>query len=390
MIQKRIENLKEEFCESYGSSDNIRVFNAPGRVNIIGEHTDYNGGLVLPVAIDKSILAVARVREDRILNLKSMNFSKEVSASLDDIQYRKEDDWANYPKGVALVLEKEGLKLKGADIIFEGEIPIGSGLSSSAAIEVVSMITLLKLSNKKLPPKRIPLLCRKAENEFVGVNCGIMDQFIVTFGKKNHALILDCKTLDYKLVPFQSKGIVLIVGNTKVKRGLANSEYNKRVKECAEGVKILKEYINREEIDFLSDITKEEFSRYRDKIPSPIDKRCEHVINENERVRQAVDCLEKGDLENLGKLLNTSHYSLRDLYEVSCRELDVMVESSLKIKGVYGARMTGAGFGGCIIALVEEKAKEEFVKRVGRDYQRKLGIKPDFYTCQVGDGAKEI
>ncbi|MCK4528088.1 galactokinase [candidate division WOR-3 bacterium] len=390
MIKKRVENLKEEFRKRFGDKNQIRIFNAPGRINLIGEHTDYNGGLVLPAAIDKSILAIGRAREDRILNLKSMNFEKEISISLDEIKYRKEDGWTNYPKGVAWVLEREGLQLKGADVIFEGNIPVESGLSSSAAIEVVSMLTFLNLSNKNLPPEKIALLSRKAENEFVGVSCGIMDQFIITFGKKNHALLIDCKILDYKLVPFRNEGSVLIVGNTRVKRGLTNSEYNKRVEECTEGLEILKNNICRRDIECLGDITIEEFNQYKKKLHSPIEKRCEHVINENERVKQAVDCLGKGDLENLGNLLNDSHYSLRDLYEVSCKELDVMVEAALKIKGVLGARMTGAGFGGCMIALVDEKSKEEFVEKVGKEYERKIGIKCEFYICKVENGAQEI
>ncbi len=390
MLERRIVNLREEFKKSFGDRNHIRIFNAPGRVNIIGEHTDYNGGLVLPVAINRSILAIGRVRDDRILNLKTMNYKKEVSCSLDEIQYREEDKWANYPKGVAWVLEKRGLRLKGADVIFEGNIPVESGLSSSAAIEVVSMITFLKFSNQNLPQKEIALLSRKAENEFIGVSCGIMDQFIATFGKRNHALFIDCKTLDYKLVPFRNRKTVLIVGNTKVRRGLANSEYNKRVKETSEGLEILKDNIDREDIEILSDISLDEFNKCREKLPSPIDKRCEHVIAENERVKQAVECLEKGNLEKLGQLLNASHYSLKDLYEVSCKELDVMVEAAIKIKGVWGARMTGAGFGGCIIALVNERTKEEFVEKVGREYQRKIGKTCEFYICKVENGAREI
>lgn len=241
-------------------------------------------------------------------------------STLDEIQYQKEDGWANYPKGVAWAIEKEGIRLNGADVIFEGNIPLDSGLSSSTAIEIVSMLTFLKLSDKDIPKKKIALLCRKAENEFVRVSCGIMDQFIITFGKKNHALLLDCKSLDYKLVPFKTKGTVLIVGNTMVKRDLANSEYNKRVVETSEGLKILKENIGREDIEFLSDVKLEEFNQYKEKLSHPVDKRCEHVLNENGRVRKAVNFLEEGDLENLGKLLISSHNSLKELYEVSSRE----------------------------------------------------------------------
>ncbi|MBA7640847.1 Galactokinase [subsurface metagenome] len=390
MFKERIENLKREFKKRFKHENNIHIFSAPGRVNIIGEHTDYNGGLVLPVAIDRNILAIGRVREDRILNLASINFPKEVSCSLDDIKFKKGDDWANYPKGVAWALENEGIILRGADIIFEGNIPLASGLSSSASIEIVSIITLLRLSDEKLPKKKMALLSRKAENEFVGVSCGIMDQFIITIGKKNHALLLDCKTLDYKLIPFISNSAVIIVGNTNVKRDLANSEYNKRVRETSEGLKILKENIGREDIEFLSDVELEEFNQYKEKLSHPVDKRCEHVLNENERVRKAVNFLEEGDLDNMGKLLISSHNSLKELYEVSSRELDIMVEEALKIEGVYGARMTGAGFGGCIIAIANESVKIEFIEKVGEAYEKKTGIEGDFYVCKVENGAGEI
>lgn len=390
MLKERIENLKKEFKKRFSSNDKIRIFSAPGRVNIIGEHTDYNGGLVLPVAIDRNILAAGRESADRMLNLASINFPKEVSCSLDNIKYKKEDDWANYPKGVAWAIENEGIKLRGADIIFHGNIPLESGLSSSAAIEIVSMLTLLGLSDKKLHKKKMALLARKAENEFVGVSCGIMDQFIITFGKKNHALLLDCKSLSYKLIPFVSENTVIIIGNTNVKRGLANSEYNKRVKETSEGLKVLKEYIGREDIEVLSDVRLEEFNQYKEKLPHPVDKRCEHVLNENKRVRKALNFLKDGDLDNLGKLLISSHNSLKELYEVSSHELDIMVEEALKISGVYGARMTGAGFGGCIIAIADESVKTEFIKKVGKVYEKKTGIKGDFYVCNIENGAREI
>jgi galactokinase len=390
MLKERIENLKKEFKNRFSSNGKIRIFSAPGRVNIIGEHTDYNGGLVLPVAIDRNILAAGREREDRMLNLSSINFPKEVLCSLDNIKYKKEDGWANYPKGVAWAVENEGIRLRGADIIFEGNIPLDSGLSSSAAIEIVSMLTLLGLSNEKLGDKKMVLLARKAENKFVGVSCGIMDQFISLMGKKNHALLLDCKNLFYKHIPFFSNGIVIIVGNTNVKRGLTNSEYNKRVRETGEGFRILKEHIGREDIEFLSDVRLEEFNKYKEKLPHPVDKRCEHVLNENERVKKAVNFLKDGNLGNLGKLLISSHNSLKELYEVSSHELDIMVEEALKIDGVYGARMTGAGFGGCIIAIIDESVKTELIEKVGKAYKNGTGIKGDFYVCKVENGAREI
>jgi galactokinase len=263
-------------------------------------------------------------------------------------------------------------------------------LSSSAAIEVVSMITLLTLSGKEIPKKDIIQLSRKAENEFVGVSCGIMDQFIITLGEKDHALFLYCKTLDYKLIPIDWEDSILIIGNTKVNRGLAESKYNQRVNECIKGLKILKNKIDREEIEYLSDIKKNEFYRYKKELPSPVDKRCEHVILENERVRKAVDCLKGGDIEGLGKLLNDSHNSLRDLYEVSCKELEIIRDEALKVEGVWGARMTGAGFGGCIIILADEESKNDIINKVRENYERKAEIEPEFYICEIEGGAHEI
>ncbi len=390
-LETRVEKLKEEFEKKFGKTEKINVFNAPGRVNIIGEHTDYNGGYVLPVAINLSILAAAGKRNDRKVYLESLNFNKKVVASLDKLKYEEKKDWANYPLSVAWVLEKEGIELRGADIIFEGNIPVASGLSSSAAIEVLTMKCFLELSDQSIEKERIPLFCRRAENEFIGVKSGIMDQYIITFGKINNALFLNCKTLEHKLIPFYNiKDIVIMIGNTKVKRGLAKSAYNERVAECNEGLKILRGFIKREDIEDLSDIGKEEFGKYKNYLPPIIAKRCEHVIFENERVKQAVESLEKGNLDKLGKLMIQSHKSLKELYEVSCKELDIMVEAFLESDGVYGARMTGAGFGGCAIALIKHDAQEETIKKVSKEYEKKTGIKGEFYISRVSDGVRKL
>jgi galactokinase len=390
-LETRVEKLKREFKETFSNTKHIKVFNAPGRVNIIGEHTDYNGGYVLPVAINLSLLAVANKREDSRLYLKSLNFPQKFVASLDNLRYREKINWANYPLSVAWVLQEEGIQLSGANIVYEGNIPLGSGLSSSAAIEVLTMKCLLELSGNDIKEERIPILCRKAENEFIGVKSGLMDQYVITFGKKNNALFLNCKTLEHKLIPFHNiKDTVIIIGNTKVKRGLAKSAYNERVAECNEGLKILKGFIKRENIENLSDIRREEFKKYKKHLSPVIAKRCEHVIFENERVKQAVDSLEKGDMYKLGRLLVESHNSLKELYEVSCRELDVMVNAYLNSYGVYGARMTGAGFGGCVIALVEQDSQAEIITRVSKEYKEETGISGEFYVCRISDGIRKL
>jgi galactokinase len=390
-LETRVRNLKREFKKTFGDTQGIQIFNAPGRVNIIGEHTDYNGGYVLPVAINLSLLAAAKKRNDRKVYLKSKNFTKKVVASLDELKYEEKKDWANYPLSVAWALEKEGVELSGANILFEGNIPVASGLSSSAAIEVLMAKALLDLSGQEIEDKRIPTICKKAENEYIGVKSGIMDQYIITFGKENHALFLNCGTLEHRLIPcYDTKDTSIIVGNTKVKRALAKSAYNERVAECNEGLKILKEHIGRESISSLSNISKEDFEKHRNNLPEIIAKRCEHVIYENERVKQAVDSLEEGNLDKLGKLMVQSHKSLRELYEVSCEELDIMVEAFLKSDGVYGARMTGAGFGGCAIAWVKQELQDEIIKRARIEYGKKTGIKGEFYVTRISDGVRKL
>jgi galactokinase len=391
LLQTRVEKLKSKFEKIFGNKNEMHVFNAPGRVNIIGEHTDYNGGYVLPIAINLSLLAAAKKRTDSKVYLKSLDFSKELVASLDDLKYDEERDWANYPLSAAWALQEEGIKLSGANIVYEGNIPLASGLSSSAAIEVLTMKCLLDLSGKNIEEEKIPILCRKGENEFIGVKSGIMDQYVITFGKKNNALFLNCETLEYRLIPFSNiRDKKIIIGNTKVKRSLVKSVYNQRLAECREVLKLLKKYIKRENIKNLSNIKKEEFLEHKSKLPDVLERRCEHVVFENERVKKAVDSLEKGALEKLGKLMIESHNSLKELYEVSCKELNIMVNAFLKTDGVYGARMTGAGFGGCAISLVEQESQAEIIKRVSKEYKNKTGINGEFYICQISDGIKKL
>lgn len=391
LLETRIKNLKREFKQVFGSQNGIEIFSAPGRVNIIGEHTDYNGGYVLPIAINLSLLAAAKKRKDTKIYLKSLNFSKQIATFLTNLKYKEERQWANYPLSAAWALQEEGFKLKGANIVFEGNIPIASGLSSSAAIEVLTMKCLLDLSGHNIERGKIPILCRKGENDFIGVKSGIMDQFIISFGKENNALFLDCETLYYKLVPFSNiQDKTIIIGDTKIQRGLVKSAYNQRLIECQEALKLLKKYIARENIKNLSNIEKEEFEEHKNKLPKILRNRCEHVIFENDRVIQAVEAIWNGDLEKLGELMTQSHYSLKELYEVSCKELDIMVEAFLKCDDVYGARMTGAGFGGCSIALVEQKSQTEIIRNVSKEYKEKTGINGEFHICRISDGVQKL
>lgn len=387
-MEKRIRNLKKEFSKRFGEKRKIRIFQAPGRVNLIGEHTDYNGGFVLPVAIDRSIFVAAVPNEEKILRLHSLNFGNTVVCELDRIQYDSGDGWANYPKGVAKTLQDNGYNLKGMDLLFEGNIPIGSGLSSSAAIEVASCLALTTLSGIKLDKKEMALLCQKAENEFVGMKCGIMDQFVITFAKKGTALFLDCRRLGFEYVPIRDSSINIIVTDTKVRRELSSSEYNIRRTQCEEGVKILKQYLK--SVKQLRDVKPDEFERYKNKLPGIIQRRCGHVIYENERVLSAKEFLKSGLINDLGSLMKESHKSLRDLYEVSCTELDTIVDTALKVKGVIGSRMTGGGFGGCTVSLVKKENIDDFIEKVSKEYREKFQIEPEFYVCIPENGAEEF
>ncbi|MBN1760889.1 MAG: galactokinase [Chitinispirillaceae bacterium] len=380
--------MKEKFIQEFGTGKEISFFRAPARVNIIGEHTDYNNGYVLPIAIDRSIVAAAVKRDDRMFRMRSLNFPEAVTASLDGLKYDLSKGWGNYPLGVAQVMEKAGIAVCGADIIFNGNIPLGGGLSSSAAIEVLMANILLGLTGTTIEKEQIPVLCKQAENEFIGVQCGIMDQFISALGKANHAIFLDCGTMDYRHIPFRmADRVAVIVGNTKVKRELAHSAYNQRVRECAEAVELLRKQLGRTEINSLSDIDSEEFTSCKKSLPDLLEKRADHVINENARVKEAITALENDDMKTLGALLLQSHASLRDKYEVSCGELDHIVESFMSCDGVYGARMTGAGFGGSAIALVPTEQKDAVIEQSAKEYKRLTGIDGEFYACSIADGA---
>ncbi len=388
-LSERLRLLKEKHRMIFNEGkDEVVIVKAPGRVNLIGEHTDYNDGYVLPVAIEKDILIAAKARDDRMVVLHSMDLNEEVRFSLDDIKKDPNYSWADYPKGVAFMLQEAGFKLYGMDAVIQGNIPQGAGLSSSAAFEVATAFAFQNLSGFDMDGVQMAKLCQRAENEFVGVNCGIMDQFISALGKKDHALFIDCRSLDYKLVPLYLEGVKIFIANTGVKRGLVSSEYNKRRAECEEGVKLLKNFIPH--IKALRDVSSEELKRYENELPERILRRCEHVVTENERVLRSVEVLEVGDIETFGHLLNESHDSLRYKYEVSCSELDIMVEIARSVPGVLGSRMTGAGFGGCTVSLVKEEAIEELTSKIKNLYQKKTRLTPEIYVSSPEDGVIRI
>lgn len=377
----------EAFGQQFSKGGELRLFQAPGRVNLIGEHTDYNDGFVLPVAIDRQVVFAARRREDRLVRLWSTHFGQGSEFPLDHIVPDRSAPWSNYVRGVALMLQESGFPLQGMEAVIAGDVPIGSGLSSSAAIEVATAVTLRNLNHLEISPVTLALLCQRAENEFVGMKCGIMDQFIAVLGQHHHALLIDCRSLDYGLVPLP-EGVAIVVCDTMKRRGLVESEYNRRRQECEQGVAILQQYLP--DVKALRDVTSVDLARYVSALPPVVYKRCRHVVSENERTLQAVTALRAGQVEEFGRLMDQSHVSLRDDYEVSCRELDCMVELAREVPGCLGARMTGAGFGGCTVNLVRAEVVERFVEQVSEGYQRRIGIKPEVYVCEASAGAGEV
>lgn len=388
--------LKQRFLEIYeGSEEGIRVFTSPGRVNLIGEHTDYNGGYVFPAALMLSSTVIARPRADRMVNLAATDLDIRVRASLDSLEKHRRIKWGNYQLGVADELQKAGYMLTGCDLLYHVTVPIGAGLSSSAAIEVATAIALVTLGNaahginQPVDMVKMALIGQQAENKYVGVNCGIMDQFASAMGRANHAILLNCRDLSYKYVPLNLGGYKIIIANTNKKRGLAGSKYNERRNQCEEALKILRKFIP--ESSCLGEITMEKFNKYKHEICEGIIRnRAEHVIAENERVLKSVDALNRSDIDLFGKYMAASHDSLRDLYEVTGRELDALVEEALKIEGAVGSRMTGAGFGGCTVSIVREDAVERFIGQVGTGYTEKTGLAASFYVSEAGAGGREL
>jgi len=386
-LENRIHCLTNKFIEIYGVPPQT-IVRAPGRVNLIGEHTDYNDGYVLPIAIDRDILIGAAPSAEPTVCVYSVNFDRISMFSLDDIMRDPVNDWSDYPRGVAYMLQKRRKKIGGANLVIQGDIPLAAGLSSSAALEVASAMAFQALDEFEMSGPEMALLCQAAENEFVGVNCGIMDQFISRLGRKNHALFIDCRTLEHEAVPLPEDGIKVIVADTLKKRGLVDSEYNVRRAQCEEAVSILRTYLP--SIKALRDVTAPDFRRYGRELPPTVRRRAEHVIMENSRVLESVEALRHGKLALFGRLMNQSHESLCDKYEVSCRELNALAEAAWRIPGVYGSRMTGAGFGGCTVSLVAADAVEEFLERVPAEYRARIGVTPSVYVCTPEGGAEVL
>jgi galactokinase len=362
-----------------------RVFRAPGRVNLIGEHTDYNGGFVMPAAIDLETHVAAEARAEPCLVIDSENFGERRKFPLADLEPQAQGDWGDYVRGVAVTLERSGFRLRGANLVIRGEVPLGSGLSSSAALEVAVARALLAISGNSVPAPEIARLCQRAENEFVGVNCGIMDQFVCCCGRAGNALLLDCRSLYYRMVPLPANARLMIC-DSKVRHRLNTGGYNQRRAECEEGVRLLQRCDSA--IRSLRDATLETLERAS--LPEIIFRRCRHVITENARVTSAAAALEAGDLAVFGRLMGDSHKSLRDDYEVSCEELDLLVRIAEALPGVYGSRMTGAGFGGCTVSLVKSECAVEFAELVREQYRGAIGIEPMVWNCRAVDGASEV
>lgn len=377
--------LAQHFESLFGGRP--KVYRAPGRVNLIGEHTDYNDGFVMPAAVGFSTYVAIAARPDRKLVIHSEEFPGNFEFDLDGLPQRRTGAWCDYVLGVASVLRQHGHKLVGANLLVHGEVPIGAGLSSSAAIEVASALALLSLPETRLPLPEIAKLCREAENNFVGARVGIMDQFVSCMGKAGHAFLLDCRSLEFKFVPIPS-GILLVVCNTMVKHDLATGAYNTRREQCEEGVRYFAKW--NPAVRALRDVSVELLDQHRNDVPAEIWARCSHVVRENQRTLEAARALSAGDLARVGVLMRESHCSLRDLYEVSCRELDIMVEAAEGLPGFCGGRMTGGGFGGCTVNLVHEEHASDFAAQISERFRQATGINPQVSVCSAEDGAQAV
>ena len=386
------QKLLEKFQELFGGEGDIRSYFSPGRVNLIGEHTDYNGGHVFPCALTIGTYGIARKREDRKIRFYSENFSRlgVFETSLDDLVYHEEANWTNYPKGVVWAFKEKGYVADtGFDLVMYGNIPNGSGLSSSASVELLMGVILVDMFGfEGLSMIDLALLGQYAENKFNGMNCGIMDQFAIAMGKENQAIFLDTSDLSYEYAPIEMKGAKIVIAASNKKRKLTDSKYNERRAECEEALADIQKQMD---IKALGDLTEEQFEEMKDAVKNPVcRKRAKHAVYENQRTIKAVAALKAGDLETFGKLMNASHVSLRDDYEVTGKELDTLVEAAWKQEGVIGSRMTGAGFGGCTVSIVKEEAIDDFIKNVGEIYEKEIGYAADFYVVEIGDGSRRI
>ena len=386
------EIVEAKFKEIFGTEGRFKTYFAPGRVNLIGEHTDYNGGHVFPCALTMGTYATVREREDKILNFYSINFDELgiISSSIDNLVYNENENWINYPKGVIWALKNAGYDINhGFDIVYYGTIPNGAGLSSSASLEILTAFILKDMFKLDIDNTKMALIGQEAENQYVGVNCGIMDQFVIANGKKGNAVFLDTATLEYQYAPINLENAKIVIMNTNKKRGLGDSKYNVRRAECEKALEELQK--GGLKIKALGELTEEQFEQNKYLIKDEIrQKRAKHAVYENQRTLKAVQALKQNNLELFGKLMIESHNSLRDDYEVTGIELDTLVEEALKQRGVIGARMTGAGFGGCAVSIVETDKVDEFIKNVENGYREKIGYNPTFYVVEIGDGPKII
>ena len=385
------ETVLKKFEELFGDREGVQVYFAPGRVNLIGEHTDYNGGHVFPCALTIGTYAAVRKRADRAIHFYSMNFEKlgVIDTSIDDLTPSKEADWTNYPKGVMWAFAKRGMQMDcGLDVVLYGNIPNGSGLSSSASLEVLTGYYLRDLFGFDVTNIDLAKIGQYSENNFNGMNCGIMDQFASAMGKKDHAIFLDTADLSYEYAPLVLDGAKIVVTNSNVKHSLVNSEYNVRRSECEEALKELQSVVK---INGLGDLTEEAFEENKAAIKDEVRvRRAKHAVYENQRTIRAVKALKENDLKLFGELMNASHVSLRDDYEVSCEEIDVLVEEAWKVDGVIGSRITGGGFGGCTVSIVKDEVIDSFKEKVGAAYQKRVGKTADFYVVEIGDGPSKL
>ena len=390
MNKNIVSMLQDNFVNVFNIKDQ-HLFFSPGRVNLIGEHTDYNGGHVFRCALSFGTYAIMAKRNDRKVRLYSMNFEDLgiIEFDLDNMVYDKAHDWANYPKGVIKTFENHGHKTEhGFDILFYGNIPNGAGLSSSASLEVLMAVIINDLNNFDLDMISMVKMCQEAENKFIGVNCGIMDQFSIGMGTEGCAILLDCNTLEYRYSKINMDGYKIVIGNTNKKRGLADSKYNERRSECESALAQIQTVKN---INSLGELTEEEFEEVKNVITDPIvRKRAKHAVYENQRTLKAVKALENNDLLLFGKLMSESHISLRDDYEVTGKELDTLVSLAWEMPGVIGARMTGAGFGGCTVSIVKEENVQYFIDTITEKYTEIIGYAPDFYVANISDGARKL
>ncbi|MFL6253522.1 MAG: galactokinase [Pyrinomonadaceae bacterium] len=384
MLEREV--VGKAFGARYGRA--ARIFRAPGRVNLIGEHTDYNGGFVLPMAIERETVVAAAPRADRTVRAYSAGLDEELSFDLDHPHPPRRGIWLDYVEGVAQALESRGIKLSGADLLIDSDVPAGAGLSSSAALEISVGLALARVSEREVDGVTLALAGQQAEHTYVGTLCGIMDQFVAALARERHALLIDCRSLEFEPVPLDTAAAAFVVADTRVKHELSSSEYNVRRAECARGVELLREHLPG--ITQLRDVSVADFRLYADTLPEPIRRRCRHIVTENERTLDAARALRAGDLSEMGRLMYESHDSLRDDYEVSSPELDVLVELARGLAGVLGARMTGGGFGGSTVSLVRRESLEDFERALSEGYERETGKRPAVLISEAGAGAAEL